>query len=289
MRPWKTAAGVLGLVLVIAVAPLASAQPAGVTNIDYIFSAHPDDEYQGYSRIDGVTDDYRVFVYMTRGEQSSYCRTASDPELHYAAYQEGQGPWGYQGPNAAVPQFDRGELEPRFNGLSPWGGQWTPGCVEARVQGTLLMLDALAAQDTGQPVTFDKRGRFYGGLYYNSSVVVPRRYDSHSNVDNPTGITNYVNVYLASNGRGAAVFFDLGDADLTQSEARWALDTTLARGGEWGFPALTRDDVMANYYNRSHPECFLYSENTPGGGGRDHGAVHRAVWDAMGEIGRAHV
>lgn len=281
-KAWRAAAGPLALALVLAGAPLASAQPAGVTNVDYIFSAHPDDEYQGYGRIDGHTSNYRVFVYMTRGEQGSYCRTASDPALQgYAAYQEGLGPYGYQGPNAAVPQYDRGELDPRFNGLSPWAGRWTGGCVNSRVQSTLRFLDALAVADSGQPATFDQTGRYYGGLSYPASVG-PRRYDSDSNSDNPTGIHNYVNVYLASNGRGAAVFFDLGDGDLTRAEARWAIDTTLARGRDWGFPSLANDDAMGNYYNRIYSGCDLYSENQLGGGGGDHGAVHGALWDAMG-------
>lgn len=74
-----------------------TAQAATPTQLSYVLFPHPDDEYEGWALIDNSTSNYKVFIMMTRGEETSGCLPASAGI---------GGPHWYEGPNSPVGRPD---------------------------------------------------------------------------------------------------------------------------------------------------------------------------------------
>jgi hypothetical protein len=80
-------------------------------------------------------------------------------------------------------------------------------------------------------------------------------------------------VYVDRGGRGALVVFDLGDADLTPAEVRWAVETVRDNRAALGINAdLPGKFLLGAYYNASNKACAIYANP-------DHRAVHVALWN----------
>lgn len=285
---WLRGRGLALSAWALALTALLPAAPAYAvpSRTDYMLVAHPDDEYQMFSVVRGSTATYKIFIYMSRGEETSYCRTEGE-----VAPSSLLGPYGYQGPHSlggGNAQPDRDERHPATGSTTlspspswhPWSGRWTNNCINGRMQGTMRFLQHLNAIDSTMPGNFTT-----GTTYFNlpTNGVSPRRSDNGV----LTPINNYATVYRGQNGMGAAVFFDLGDGiegDTTVAEVRWALETTVARRSSWGLPQYdgSGGDTVSSYYRTPLANCDTYTHG-------DHKSTYDALvgYDAPGaDLGR---
>lgn len=105
------------------------------TQLQYIVTAHPDDEIGGWSLIERSPANYPVFIVMTQGEQTSYC-TAD---------------------GRAANQTALGEAAPVGN---PYAGKGTKACKTARIASWHAFLDSMAKMDPTLPSAPPLRGSF---------------------------------------------------------------------------------------------------------------------------------
>lgn len=137
----------------------------------YALVAHPDDELAGWSMVERHSDDYTVFVTMTRGENTDSCMPAAEAEAEMkadeAAEDEEQkrnrfiqestpilegfgfgverlGPFKYQGKDNPVGEPNKGERRPYGD---PWVGQFSDACGDARIASWHWFLDEQHALD----------------------------------------------------------------------------------------------------------------------------------------------
>lgn len=252
-----------------AVLPVPAAH-AAPTRTDYMLAAHPDDEYEAFGALRWESAaTYKIIIYMTRGEETGYCYSTSDvaPETHL-------GPYGYQGPHAPfTPSYNYGERHPATGSnttspvpaWNPWTGRWTGRCIDGRMQGTVRFLNHLGTIDSTMPANLTFVNNFFG---LPTNGASPRRIDDGQQ----TPINNYATVYRAQNGMGAAVFFDMGDGDLSVSEVRWALETTVAQRANWGLPVYNGagGETLSSYHRTPLSGCDTYVH-----------VDHQATYDAL--------
>lgn len=212
--------------------------------IQYVVISHPDDEVGSWSMIQRSTDNYPVFVLLTRGEETGHC---ADPSGGYEPTLAGGQP--------------SGELAP-----SPWPtGRWTNSCTRARLGSWHRFLDAQADIDS----TLDRRAEMVAHGQLRAAIEpgdpTPIRVDQGA-----SRTTDYYDLWVGP--RSARMVFDLGDGDLTTDEVVWAVRT--ARRTRLALFPLTSEygAIGASFYNASYPDCFRYEH-------RDHRAVHVALWN----------
>lgn len=237
-----------------------TAQAATPTQLSYVVIPHPDDEYEGWSLIDNSTSNYKVFVLMTRGEETGGCNPASAGA---------GGPYWYHGPNSPVGMPNYNERMPVPN---PWVGRWTSACKQARVESFRTFLETMAASDVSLPRSPTSRGRFcFGGM--PSDGLAPSVVDrTDANGNNGTTLESRC-ADVWSNSVGAIVVFDLGDRDLRPAEVIWAVQQVRANKAPLGIPALPEWNVIgASYFNKLNSNCAVYDHP-------DHGAIHTALWN----------
>lgn len=204
-----------------------------------------------------LISNYKVIIYMTRGEQSDYCQTT--------------GHSGYEGPSSPSSAELWGTQSARDRD-EYWLGYWTTTCKNARIAGTLNFFSNRASYDASVP----------GGGFNELSPptltgntlagVAPRRYDSICNCGTPI-TSRGVKVYDAVNGMGTLVFFDLGDQDVTKEEVQWAVQKVRLNRAAFGIPTNLGEYNAVGAYSHigSSANCPSYPHN-------DHRAVHDALW-----------
>lgn len=207
--------------------------------LQYIVTAHPDDEIAGWSLIERSTHNYPVFIVLTQGEETSYCTPAAKPFL----------------------QDNLGERAPHGN---PYEGKHTSACRAARITSWHRFLDGMANADPTLPKVPGFRGLFTGtgnakdsvpGYKQGSSFVADRSF----------------RVY--ANEKGARVVFNLGDGDLTPGEVTWAVQQVRSRRAEL-FPRIPEYAVIGASYRNGVKTlgCDVYDHH-------DHRNVHVALWN----------
>lgn len=217
-RPWVAATLATVLTATGITAAPAAAVTAAPKHVSYVAIPHPDDEWQTWALVENSTSNYKVFVLMTRGEQTGYC-------------------------------------QPR----------WTAECAGSRVQSFLDYLDRMGAADPSIPAGFTYQG--VRGPFADQGRKLER-----ADGGAPFSAPRTAEVWTAGNGMGAVVAFDLGDGDLTEAEAVWAIATTRDNRAALGIDAtLPNWNLLGAYYNRSYRGCFVYAHP-------DHYAVHRALY-----------
>lgn len=238
----------------------AAAQAGSPVQLSYVTMAHPDDEFPEWSLVTGSTGNYKVFIYMTRGEDTGACQTTSQSASNKA------GPYWYQGPSSPVSQPNYGEINPEGT-TNIWQGRLTDVCVAARIHGTLAFIESKARADASIPSGLDYRGTYiFGGNTVEG--LPPRRADNGVYRESRSA-----RVYNGSNGMGSVIFFDLGDNDLRRQEVKWAIESVQANKSLLGIPILADANAIAPYYNNySYPNCKQYTHG-------DHGEVHGALWN----------
>ena len=209
--------------------------------VSYIAVPHPDDEMQAWSLVEDTPDTYEVFIVMTRGEQTAYC---------------------------ASPGLDdgTGEAAP-----SPWpAGRWTASCEAARQDSFFDFLAGMAANDASVPAHFSHYGTI--GPFDSLGAAICRL-DDVGCIEDRTA-----QVWTAANA--AVVWFNLGDGDLTQDEASWAVRTVLENRSALGIDSELPGHQLigASYWNSTYHDCFVYEHD-------DHRAVREALWHTDFGIG----
>ena len=225
-RRWGPLLAVLAALVVVVLAGLASRGGSGEdgppargagggpapTEMTLLVAPHPDDEVQGWSRVARTPDTHDVVVLLTRGEQTAFCA-------------------------ADLPGWDAaaGEAEP----VPRPDGALSEGCGRARVASTVAFLEDSAEHDPTLPAELLAR-RTVGPLPADGVAV--ERCDDDGCTDARTA--------LVSSGDGGLtlVAFDLGDGDVTEAEAAWAVRTVLDRPQAFGLPDLPWGEVVGATY-----------------------------------------
>lgn len=238
---------VFGLVIGATSIPPVPAADAAVNpnKMSYIAIPHPDDEMQAWSLIEESPDNYKVFILLTRGEQSGYCNGAG-----YAA--------------------GTGEIAP-----SPWpGGKWSTTCADARVNSLLAFLKGMGTTDSGLPSSYTYQG--VKGPFSSLGLTICRRDQA-----NDASCTVYDRTAKVWTGTGAAVVaFNLGDGDLARTEVEWAIKTVRDNRSAMGInSSLPNHNLLGgSFSNISYSGCYVYTH-------QDHRAVHEALWQTDFNVG----
>ena len=218
---------------------LASACSNDLTSVSYIVVPHPDDEMQAWSLIEDTPDTYKVFIMLTRGEQTAFCIS---------------------------PGFDEatGEAPPHPRPA----GRFSSTCEAARQNSFFKFMAAMAERDRGLPSSFDHGG--VKGPFHSLGYEVCR-HDVLDYEDENCVVDLTAEVWTSP--QAAVVWFNLGDGDLTANEVAWAITTVqenqTALGIDSALPATSL--IGASFWNTGHPDCFVYEHD-------DHFAVRAALW-----------
>lgn len=234
--------GLMASALPLAVQPAAAAG----SQLSYIVMPHPDDEWGGWSLIANSTGNNKIFLFATNGEQTGACSSAGQA-------------W-YEGSD--------GETQPSN---PPWnaGGQWSSACIASRRSSTLGQLNDRAATDPTLPtfVGSSPSTKCFSGN--TRAGLPPQRKDGGLPYT-----SNCAVVYQSTNGYGTAIFFDLGDADLTKEEVEWAVLAVKNNKSYVGVANLPDFNIIGGYRNLVNygTACAVYDHT-------DHRAVHEALWN----------
>ena len=196
---------------------------SAVTGISYVVVPHPDDEMQAWSLIEDTPDTFKVFLVMTKGEQTLNCATPG--------YDEGTG-----------------EMPP-----SPWPtGKWATSCEVARQDSFFQFMTGMAASDEGLPAPFRHKGS--KGPFPSLGYTICRHDKGDCESDRTADVW--------TSARGVVVWFNLGDSDLTEDEVVWAIKTVRDNPIDFGIndSRLNRYLLGASYWNGSHADCYIYDD-----------------------------
>ncbi len=245
-----------------------TAEAAGTQN-SYVAMPHPDDEWESWSLIYGSTSNYKVFIYMTQGEQSSACLRTNQTSS--------AGPYWYQGPSSPVGQPNYGETLPAAPPWSTSGGQFSAACKTSRKVSTRQFLNDRASKDSAIP-SFSSTESSAICFSGNTLAGVPPRRD-----DAGTLITSNCATYFSStNGYGKLIFFDLGDGDLTKEEVQWAITKVKSNKSSFGIPTLPDVNAIGAFRNSGvYSGCAVYNH-------ADHVAIHQGLWNYDMDMGRQY-
>jgi len=232
---------------------LADVSAASQTGVSYILAPHADDEFQVWSLVENSPANYKVFIYATRSEETGYC-----DQLSYSrGYQLGR-------EKAAEP---------------PPAGRWSTSCEDARLNGLKGFFTQMSATDPTIPGSFGtlmSKGPFPA----NGTPICREDSLPPDGVCNTTGtspkdtVDTTARVLVDSRGRGAIVMFNLGDGDLTEAEAVWAVETVRDNRAGLGLNATLPDyNLLGTFANNTtySDGCKVYPHN-------DHRSVHLALY-----------
>ena len=208
-----------------------------LTKVMYVVVPHPDDEFQAWSLIENRPDTHKVFIMLTRGEQSAYCNS---PKLKN----------NLQGAKPPSPHPT---------------GRWTPSCEQARINSFLGFMEDMATVDNGLSESYENLGT--RGPFTASDSTVCRQDDALSACSTDLSAALWQSPYAT------LVWFNLGDGDLTPAEVQWAITTVLNNKSSFSINDELADSgiVGASYFNStSASSCSGYRHS-------DHGAVQTAL------------
>lgn len=243
----------LALVVAAAVTGLhvanARSNPAATKSAVVFVSPHPDDEFQMWSLVEDRANEYKIFVNLTLGEQTGFC----EPEKFQTAFQP-----------------ELGEAPP--NPLP--AGKSTKACTEARIGSLLAYLSGMSQTDSTVPGDFSEPVAH--GPYPAPETEICAAVGDQQICDDSV---RQVRVWKDTQDRGAVVFFNLGDGDLTSAETAWAVQTLIQHRADWGLaPDLDIRAVVGAFANDGSSPCFAYPHP-------DHLAVHDALWNVDFGVG----
>lgn len=240
LQEWRSACqwALLGIGLAVA-GFFVSACASAPDQLSYIVVPHPDDEMQAWSLIEDTPDTYKVFIMLTKGEQTAFC---------------------------VSPAFDEGTGEAQPHPRP--AGRFSPACEAARQNSFFYFITAMADSDSGLPSSFDHEG--VKGPFHSLGYEICRHdvldYDDEDCVVDLTA-------EVWTSPQAAVVWFNLGDGDLTANEVAWAITTVQENQAALGIDSSLRPSSLigASFWNAAHPDCFVYEHD-------DHWAVHAALW-----------
>ncbi|GAA3588968.1 hypothetical protein GCM10022198_10930 [Klugiella xanthotipulae] len=205
--------------------------------VSYIVIPHPDDEFEAWSLVENSPDNYKVFITVTRGDETGYCTPASQ------AYQVGL-------EKAPTPKPT---------------DKWTASCDNARLNSWLSFFTDMSKTDPSIPGSW-AAGTTVGPFPANGTAI--------SRVDGSTTVTDRsAKVWVDTQGRGAAIAFNLGDGDLTAAEVTWAVKTVRDNRTALGINStLPNWNLVTSFANSVYGSCAVYTHP-------DHRAIHESVWN----------
>lgn len=232
----KTIRYVLAILAAFILIPLGATSAQASANpqqVSYVVIPHPDDEWQTWALIENSTANYKVFIIATEGDQTGYC-----PKPF-----KGKFPDPTPIPNA----------------------KWTADCSQARINSWLDFTTRMSKTDPAVPGDWEALGK-KGPFPANGTVL------TRTDGGKAYAADRSVDVYVDRQGRGAAVFFDLGDGDLTEQEVVWAIKTTMNNRQALGInTTLPNYNLLGTFYNKNYSQCVVYAHP-------DHYSVHRAIY-----------
>lgn len=227
----------VGVVSGLGLAVVEKAQPSSVL---YFVVPHPDDEFQTWSLVEHSPEEYKVFILLTRGEETRFCESEGYATGHQA---------GLEPPAVPVPE-----------------GRWSDACEQARVNSLISYFGEMGSHDPTLPADFGDP--HVAGPFPDAGGDVCR-------VDEATDCAvrdRTAEVWIDTQGRGAIIFFNLGDGDLSPEEVQWAVTTVLENRGTLGIDETLPDaGIIGTFANADYP-CIKYAHP-------DHMAVHEALWE----------
>ena len=210
------------------------------TQIDYVVVPHPDDEFQAWSLLERDDSTYKVFILLTRGEQTAFC----EPGAYAAGWQRDLEP----------------PAEPRPR------GRWTPSCERARLTSWVSFFAEQAKSDKTLPGDLRPTGT-------SDALPAPRGLVCRQDQDDTCVVDTTAEVWLDAAGRGALVALNLGDGDLTPREVAWAVRTVRKHRHGLGIDVrLSKGGLIGASFANSTYDCFEYPHP-------DHLAVHEALYE----------
>lgn len=223
---------------------LVSAAPIA---IEVVAMPHPDDEMEVWSQIQGSTGNYKVFAFLTRGEETGFC----NPGIF---------PYSYS------PSL--GETSPPYTPT----GNWSYTCYESRITSTLNFLNRMSTTDVAVP------GGFSDSNY--TTITLPDIGSTNpGHVDNgifyPDRTVRVYNSITGNGVMGKVLFFNLGNNDLTKLETIWALKSIMNNKSILGIPSLpfyTMIGPFSHTIANNYPNCQTYDHI-------DHYAIHDALYN----------
>lgn len=224
-----------------------NAATSSLSGVDIIAMPHPDDEMEAWSLIQGTSTRYKVFVYFTLGEETSYC----NPTTFNVSFRP-----------------DLGETPPPYTPT----GTLSSSCGESRITATLNFLNRMSGTDSSIP------GGFSDSSY--TTISLPDINNANpGHVDNGTFIADKkMRVYNSVTGNGSkgnVLFFNLGNQDLTKAEVVWALQSIINNRTAVGLPDIPLHAMIgpfAHTISSSYANCQTYDHP-------DHYAVHDALYN----------
>lgn len=201
-----------------ALAPAGAGKPSALS---LVVMPHPDDEMEAWSQIENSPTNYKVFVYLTRGNGTSYCRNAA----------------GLLGLNANL-----GEVDPR--GTTKFSYPLSDAaCAQLRMRSTVGFLNAMSTKDRSLPTN----------LRWVKSVKLPV-----AKAIVPSDGDNSVEVYDGGT-YGRVLFFNVHDGRVSKANTDWVIRSVLANKATLGVPAsLPVRTIVGPFANRSYGQCSTY-------------------------------
>ena len=196
----------------------------GPERLSYLVMPHPDDEMQAWSLFEDSPETYKIFIMLTKGEQTAYCASPG--------YDEGTG-----------------EAAP-----TPWpDGRWTPSCEAARQNSFFDFVGGMGGRDSGLPTSFTSQG--VKGPFDALGHTICRHDDGGCIAD--------LTAEVWTSPVAAVVWFNVGDGDVTEGEVAWAVTTVRDNRAALGINSSLPNHglIGASYWNRSHPGCVVYDHD----------------------------
>lgn len=239
-RVLVSAAVLLAALAVVVVA--AVARDGG--SVVLVLSPHPDDEMQAWGALQESAGDHVVLAFLTRGEATGQC------QADLPGWQDGTG---------ELPPEPRPE------------GRGTATCQDARVNATVAFLEEMGAVTSWLPTTLQDRGRV-------DDLADPEGVAERCDAEGEPCRSGPGDVRVFTGDGVTALFFDLGDGDVTPAEVAWAARATRSPSfAAWVPEAEVGRVVGASYYNdpdapRGEAACATYPHP-------DHAAVTAVLRD----------
>lgn len=277
--------------------PMASPAQAVTTSkqsISWIVSAHPDDVMSGYSLVVGSSANYPVFVTLTRGEGTGYCKNDFATNINVQYYPGGFDRADHLSPEAGCKGArmaslnnwldDQSDHDAYLNdyvrGEDPSHGYNMTKHVDLVPMGGYDDgAPTIDGQDTCNPgwaPCVDPDGNhIYANIPQNPNErsSTPHNLNDEAATDNPDYTVNAQTAIWYVGATSARVEFDLGDGNVTDDEILWALAYARSKIGTY-LPDLPEYAVVGATYSNVQSAYSACVENSE----RDHRAVHEAIY-----------
>ncbi|WP_155385984.1 hypothetical protein [Catellatospora paridis] len=243
------------------------------TQLQYFLSPHPDDVFMAWSLVQNSTANYPVFITLTKGESTGYCKgTYATPITiaNWGTYDRAIAEDCKAARMASLNNWfdDQSDADSNLNDYSRAAGHTSgylmvPETVEAPAGGI----------DTGAPTPSGMGGcaptwgsGSCAGANPNVGRPIPDNFSTTGDPSQARQVTWWVGE------TSARVEFDLGDGNLTNAEVIWAFEYVRANRAE-KLPLTTEYGVVAAGFSnlgQHYTACTDYSHH-------DHRAIHEAV------------